>query len=89
MPRGRGRARGRYNPAYRRRLRPRVAQEPAKIQPPEPQQFLPNPPLQLQPIILMLINIHCHNSHYSQVPLGEIDNVELSDKPLLFPGYNE
>ena len=51
MPRGRGRVRGRFNPANRRRLRPRVAQEPADVQPPELQQLLPNPPLQLQPLI--------------------------------------
>jgi hypothetical protein len=90
MPIGRGRARSRYNPAYRRRLRPRVAQEPVDVQPPEPQQLLPNQPLQLQPLIPMNepvqpnINQHLLSPQPLQVILGEIDHVEL-----LVPAYNE
>ena len=92
IPRGIGRARGRLNPAYRRRLRPRVAQEPADVQPPEPQQLMPNPPLQLQPLIPMhepKINQHPLSPQPLQVLLGEIDHVELLDEPLLVPADHE
>ena len=95
MPKGRARARGHYNPAYRRRLRPRVIQEPADVQPPEPQQLMLNPPLPLQPLIPMNkpvqpnVNQHPLPQQPLQVPLCEIDHVELLDEPLLVPAYNE
>lgn len=88
MPRGRGRVRGRYNPAYRRQ--PRVAQEPADVQPPEPQQLLHNPPLQLHPLIPEPdVNQHSLQQQPIQVPLGEPGNVEILDEPLLVPDYTE
>jgi hypothetical protein len=68
MPIGRGRARSRYNPAYRRRLRPRVAQEPVDVQPPEPQQLLPNQPLQLQPLIPMNEPVQPNINHVIKIP---------------------
>ena len=90
MPRGSGRVRGLSNPAYRRRLRPRIVQEPVDVQPSEQQQLLPNPPLQLQPLIPEPnVNQHTLPQQPTQMPLGELDSVEILDEPLLVPDYNE
>ena len=52
--------------------------------------MLPNPPLQLQPLIPEPnVNQHPLPQQPIQVPLGELDSVEILDEPLLVPDYNE
>jgi hypothetical protein len=52
--------------------------------------LLPNPPLQLQPLMPEPnVNQHPLPQQPIQVPLGELDSVEILDEPLLVPDYNE